>query len=86
MNGTYLNGERVRQTHSVVPGDILQLGAITLRVEYSSDTDPGRLALPVKSVKPMNATQPMRTLPSENFTMQEVKETPKRWWEFWKSE
>ena len=84
-NGTYINGERVRQMHSVVPGDLLQLGAVTLRVDYASDTDPGN-PVPKRNHLPVTATQPMRTLPSESFTMHEVPETPKRWWEFWKSE
>jgi pSer/pThr/pTyr-binding forkhead associated (FHA) protein len=83
-NGTYVNGERISQTHSLVPGDELQLGSVTLRVEYTSDTDPGR-PQKKKAVVSTATTQPMRTLPKP-IVRQEVanKPAPKRWWEFWK--
>lgn len=83
LNGTYVNGERIRGIHSLIPGDTLQLGAVSLRVEYASDTDPG--PAPAKPKRPsMNATQPMKQLTTPKFTMHEMKEEPKRWWEFWK--
>jgi S-DNA-T family DNA segregation ATPase FtsK/SpoIIIE len=82
-NGTYVNGDRITQTHSLVPGDALQLGSVTLMVEYASDTDPGRPPLKKASVS-TTATQPMRTLPKPIVRQTEVKQSTKRWWEFWK--
>ncbi len=82
-NGTYVNGDRIKQTHSLVPGDALQLGSVTLMIEYTSDTDPG---LPVKKKVNVSttATQPMRTIPKPRVRQDEVKPSSKRWWEFWK--
>ncbi len=79
-NGTYVNGDRITQMHSLVPGDALQLGSVTLTVEYTSDTDPGRP--PLKRVT-TSTTQPMRTIPKP-IVRQEVAQPSKRWWEFWK--
>jgi pSer/pThr/pTyr-binding forkhead associated (FHA) protein len=82
-NGTYVNGNRIRQHHSLFPGDVLQLGSLSLKVEYSSDTDPG--PMPRKPRTPsQRSTQPIKTMESSTFTMHEVSEPAKRWWEFWK--
>lgn len=82
-NGTYVNGERVHQPHSLVPGDVLQIGAVSLRVEYASDTDPGPAGAK-KSKAPTAMTQRMPTLSQQKFTMEEVTTPDKKWWEFWK--
>ena len=84
LNGTYVNGERIRHIHSLIPGDTLQLGSVTLRVEYTSDTDPGYQP-PIKPKTKLTTTQPMKTVSPPKFTMEEVKEAKKHWWEFWKS-
>ena len=82
-NGTYVNGDRITQTHSLVPGDALQLGSVTLMVEYTADTDPGRP--PKKKVNvSTSTTQPMRTIPKPIVRQAEFKQSSKRWWEFWK--
>ncbi len=80
-NGTYVNGDRIKQTHSLVPGDALQLGSVTLIIEYASDTDPGKP--PNKRVS-TTATQPMRTIPKPIVRQEVVPQSTKRWWEFWK--
>jgi pSer/pThr/pTyr-binding forkhead associated (FHA) protein len=80
-NGTYVNGDRITQTHSLVPGDALQLGSVTLMVEYTSDTDPG---LPPKKKASTTTTQPMRTIPKPIVRQEPAQESTKRWWEFWK--
>jgi pSer/pThr/pTyr-binding forkhead associated (FHA) protein len=85
LNGTYVNGDRITKIQSLAPGDIVQLGSVVLSVEFESDTNPGRPERP-RNKSAMTATQPMKTLPSSNFTIEEVKKTPKQWWEFWKSE
>ncbi len=85
LNGTYVNGERISKIQSLAPGDILQLGSVSLNVEFESDTAPGHPERPKKKAV-MTATQPMKVLPPSNFTIQEVKKVPKQWWEFWKSE
>lgn len=82
-NGTYVNGERIQKIHSIVPGDILQLGSVSLRIEYSSDTDPGLQIKKKPSSTHVKTTQPMKTIPP-TFTVMEVKPVAKRWWEFWK--
>ncbi|MCU0708243.1 MAG: FHA domain-containing protein [Pirellula sp.] len=85
MNGTYVNGTRIRQAHSLVPGDELQLGSVTFRIDYTSDTDPGPAMAQRTTTRVSTAsTQKIQTVPSERFTMMEVKEPTKRWWEFWK--
>jgi pSer/pThr/pTyr-binding forkhead associated (FHA) protein len=85
LNGTYVNGTRIRHAHSLVPGDELQLGSVMLRVEYTSDTDPGPAVAPRTSPRVSTAsTQKMKSVPAERFTMVEVAEPTKRWWEFWK--
>lgn len=83
MNGTYVNGERIKSIHSLMPGDLIQIGSVTLKVEYASDTDPGMPA-PRLRTSSSNTTQPMRTVPKATFTMQELTEPSKKWWEFWK--
>jgi pSer/pThr/pTyr-binding forkhead associated (FHA) protein len=85
LNGTYVNGDRITKILSLAPGDVLQLGSVSLSVEYESDTAPGHPERPRKK-SVMTATQPMKAIPSSNFTIQEVKKVPKQWWEFWKSE
>ncbi len=85
MNGTYVNGERIRSIHTLIPGDVIQVGAISFRVEYASDTHPGSVTLLPRAGSSRNATtQPMKTIPPSTFTMHEVPEPTKKWWEFWK--
>lgn len=85
LNGTYVNGTRIRQAHSLVPGDELQLGSVLFRVDYNSDTDPGPAMAPRATPRASTAsTQKMKSVPAERFTMVEVAEPAKRWWEFWK--
>jgi pSer/pThr/pTyr-binding forkhead associated (FHA) protein len=83
-NGTYVNGERIRQHHSLFPGDVLQIGALTLKVHYESDTDPGSIN-PLPRNPSSNKTIQMPTVQSPTFTMHEVPAPTKKWWEFWKS-
>jgi pSer/pThr/pTyr-binding forkhead associated (FHA) protein len=82
MNGTYVNGERIEKIRSIVPGDVLQLGSVSLKIEYNADTAPG-IEIKKKSVGPMMATQPMRAI-TPKFTMEVIEPTEKKWWEFWK--
>ena len=83
MNGTYVNGERIKAIHSLIPGDLIQIGSVTLKVEYASDTDPG-LQPPRVRTSNMNTTQPMKTVSKPTFTMHEMAEPARKWWEFWK--
>jgi predicted component of type VI protein secretion system len=83
-NGTYVNHEKIQHPHLLMPGDVIQIGSVTLRVEFKSDTDVG-LEATVKSVPRRSSvspavTQPMRTLPREEPPPTE----PRKWWEFWK--
>jgi pSer/pThr/pTyr-binding forkhead associated (FHA) protein len=83
-NGTYVNGERIRQHHSLFPGDELQIGSLTMKVHYASDTDPGVVKSSPQSSS-SNKTQQMKTVRTPTFTMHEVTTPSKKWWEFWKS-
>ena len=78
MNGTYLNDEKVSRS-VLMTGDRLQLGAVILRMEYISDTDPGKPKTkpPIRDV---NETVPMRIkdLPRSNPSPPE-----KEWWQLW---
>lgn len=39
LNGTYLNNERITETHSILPGQLLTLGNVTFRASYSLDSE-----------------------------------------------
>jgi pSer/pThr/pTyr-binding forkhead associated (FHA) protein len=75
-NGTYVNDSRVHHAN-LIPGDLLQLGSVTLRVEYASDTDPGK---PQQRPQPKSVsttvTQPVRVIQTEQ-------PANKPWWNFW---
>lgn len=75
-NGTYVNDARVNHAN-LIPGDLLQIGSVILRVEYDSDTDPGR---PIKRPLPKSVTttvtQPVRVIQKEQ-------PAEKPWWKFW---
>lgn len=40
INGTFVNGRRVRDIQSLHPGDRLTLGSVTFLVDYAAATDP----------------------------------------------
>jgi len=78
MNGTYVRDEKVQQA-LVMTGDHLQLGSVTLRVEYTSDTDHGK---PVKK----RIMDPSVTVPMKLDKLKNSKPEPqpkKKWWQFW---
>lgn len=83
LNGTFVNGERIKRVHSLFPGDVIQAGAVFLRIEYASDTDPGK-PLPKRASPSNNVTQPLKTAWAEQAREMKSPESPKRWWEFWK--
>lgn len=83
LNGTYVNGEKIKKVHSLYPGDVIQVGSITLRVDYASDTDPGKPPLK-KVTSHTNVTQPMKVVRPESMTQNVSTEPDKKWWEFWK--
>lgn len=76
LNGTYVNDQKIQHC-TLYSGDLLQIGAVTLRVEYTSDTherkpaggnqSAGGKLKPAQtgSVRPVSAaaTQPLKTLP-----------------------
>ncbi len=84
-NGTYVNDSKVSHAE-IMPGDILQLGSVTLRVEFKSDTDHGVKSRPRSELKPSAAlavTQPLRTIRLSPETP--APQTSRRWWQFWKN-
>ncbi len=80
-NGTYVHDERITQT-TLMPGDILQVGSITLRIEFTSDTDAG-IPKPKKAMH-LSATQPILT-GQKSQPAQKAAQRPqeKKWWQFW---
>ena len=79
-NGTYVHNERVNQS-TLQPGDILQLGAVTLRIEFTSDTDPGR---PVAKKSPhLSSTQPILSEQVKR-SLGRPAQPEKKWWQFWR--
>jgi predicted component of type VI protein secretion system len=83
LNGTFVNGERIRKVHSLFPGDVIQVGAAFLRIEYASDTDPGKPPAKRRSAQ-NNVTQPMKAHRFEEAAAITPPDSSKRWWEFWK--
>lgn len=79
-NGTYVRDKRVTQCE-IFPGDMIQVGAVSFRVEYESDTDHGRPAPRPKSFD-LSTTKPMRTLEEEDLP--KSSSPTRKWWEFWK--
>lgn len=79
-NGTYVHDERITQT-ALMPGDILQLGSITLRVEFTSDTDPGRPARK-SPAQHLSATQPIPARGRQSPTAA-PRPSVKKWWQLW---
>ena len=60
MNGTYMDDRRVTKA-ALKPGDLVQIGAITLRVEWTEDNVMDRPAFGKSN--DINTTQPMKTIP-----------------------
>lgn len=87
LNGTYVNGERIKAIRTIIPGDSIQVGAESFRVEFSSDTgirEP-RTAKVQSGKSSVANTQPIKTINTPTFTMHEVVQPTKQWWEFWKA-
>ena len=78
MNGTYVDDKKITQS-LLMPGDTLQLGSVTLRIEYASDTDPGE---PSKKSKAYDLSG---TVPMKLKTQSPKKEqpAPPKWWQLW---
>jgi predicted component of type VI protein secretion system len=83
LNGTFVNGERIKKVHSLFPGDVVQVGSAFLRVEYASDTDPGKPP-PRRQASQTSVTQPMKAPSPERYLEARPPQPAKRWWEFWK--
>ena len=87
LNGIYVNDRKVK--HSVlIPGDVLQVGAISFRVNYDSDTDHGRpktrtQATDMSSTVPMKFTREELRAQAELNRKSNPPQPPKKWWQFW---
>ncbi len=76
-NGTYVNDFRINHT-ILQSNDILQLGSITFRIVFSSDTDPGRPKPRAKpKTIPSTVTQPFKVVPATK------EDSVKPWWKIW---
>jgi len=86
-NGTYVHDERVTQT-TLMPGDILQLGSVTLRIEYTSE--PEKSQPRKRTAAHLGATQPMLTQSAsvrrsgpQPIPAPQPPSAEKKWWQFW---
>ena len=83
MNGTYVGDGNIKRS-VLLPGDVLQVGAISFRVEYDSETDQAEPKAKQQTYD-LSTTVPM-TL---NRQPAKLKSTPdpsppaKKWWQFW---
>lgn len=82
-NGTYVRDRKVKNCE-LFPGDTFQVGAVTFRIEYESDTDHGRPA-PKPKTFDLSTTKPMKKLDKviESPQNQNLADN-KKWWQFWK--
>ena len=83
MNGTYVGDEKINRS-VLIPGDVLRLGSISLRVEYDSETDhdeqkPKPLTFDVSTTVPMKLNRQEGKSGSRPHPLP----TPNKWWQFW---
>lgn len=78
MNGTYIEDKKITQS-VLMPDETLQLGSVTLRIEYTTDTE---LEQPRRKPREydLSVTTPMNL--SSHFAGDED-EQEKKWWQFW---
>ena len=92
LNGTYVNGEKIKSIRTVLPGDNIQVGSTTYRLEFSSNTAIREPQRPLKvnlATGGVDETQKMpavgaKSVKTPTFTMHEVVKPSRQWWEFWK--
>jgi pSer/pThr/pTyr-binding forkhead associated (FHA) protein len=78
-NGTYVDDRRVQQT-ALMPGQLIQIGALRLQIEFTDEIDDiPKTSRPKGSV---HATQPMQTL---RPVSQAIAPPSKPWWRRWLS-
>jgi pSer/pThr/pTyr-binding forkhead associated (FHA) protein len=83
MNGTYVGDEKISRS-VLIPGDVLRLGSISLRVEYDSETDHGEPP-PKPLTFDVSKTVPLKLDRSEGKSGSRPGplSPPKKWWQFW---
>lgn len=77
-NGTYVRDRRIKHCE-LLPGDTFQIGAVTFRIDYESDTDHGRPAPKPKSFD-LSVTKAM----PKHERPDHASLSAKKWWQFWK--
>lgn len=78
-NGTYVDDERIHHT-VLMPGQIIQIGALRLKVEFSTEDEHIRTR-ETRSAGSVYATQPMKTLrPPTPEVLVPMTATEKPWW------
>jgi len=75
MNGIYIDDARVKQA-ALMPGQVLQIGALRVHVEFTTGGGPMPKPLP-KTKGDVNTTQPMKTIRPEPAPVAAGK---KPWW------
>ena len=80
-NGTYVDDNKVERS-VLKPGAMLQLGAISFRVEYVTELMDDDKSTDKPRTYDLSTTVPMQKLDPETPPSQP---SPKKWWSFWKS-
>ena len=60
MNGTYVDDQRVQHA-TLMPGQLIQVGALRMKIEFSGDEDFGTAVATAGARGSSYATQPMQT-------------------------
>lgn len=76
MNGIYVDDVRVKHA-AMMPGQVLQIGALRLHIEFTTGGDPIQTKSISKPKRDVNATQPMKTMRPEPTASAPLE---KPWW------
>lgn len=76
MNGIYVDDVRVKHA-AMMPGQVLQIGALRLHIEFTTAGDPILAKSVSKPKRDVNATQPMKTVRPEPTASVPLE---KPWW------
>ncbi len=83
-NGTYVDDNRVDRS-VLKPGDILQLGAVSFRIDYMTESSDDSSVDNEPPTYDLSATARMRSLTPESATPSVAVDPAKKWWQIWKS-
>ncbi len=74
MNGTYVDDQKIQQA-TLMPGKVIQIGALMLKIEFSDAPEPAPVRAVPKKKENVQATQRMEIFPPVS------KPAKKSWWQ-----